>query len=73
MILFDSKLLYTTAGFCPDEKFSENQGAWQEPTEPGNTSPWLADNKSPDLNNDLWLVVYFVRLVPGTGMALVKV
>ena len=26
---------------------------------PGNIGPWLVDNQSRDLNNELWLVVYF--------------
>ena len=30
----------------------------------GNTAPWLADNQSRDLNNEFWLVVYFVLSVP---------
>ena len=29
----------------------------------GNTGPWLASNQSRDLNNELWLVIYFVRSV----------
>ena len=32
----------------------------QELTELGNTSPWLADNQSCDLNNEFWLVVYWL-------------
>ena len=28
----------------------------QEPTEPGNTGPWLANNQSRDLNNEFWLL-----------------
>ena len=34
---------------------------WQEPTESENTGPWLADNQSRDLNNELWFVA-------GSGM-----
>ena len=29
----------------------------QEPTQSGNTGPWLANNQSRDLDNDFWLVV----------------
>ena len=29
----------------------------QETTEPRNTGPWLADNQSRDLNDELWLAV----------------
>ena len=36
----------------------------QEPTELWNAGPWLADNQSRDLNNQLWLVVYLIRSVP---------
>ena len=36
----------------------------QEPTEPWNTGPWLADNQSRDLNNEFWLVLYLIRSVP---------
>ena len=36
----------------------------QDPTDhTGNTGPWSADNQSCDLNNGLWLVVCFYRLV----------
>ena len=35
----------------------------QEPTESGNTGPWLVDNQSPDPINELWLVVYLIRSV----------
>ena len=35
----------------------------QEPTEPRNTAPWLADNQSRDLNNEFWFVVYVCRLL----------
>ena len=38
----------------PNKKMPCNQ----IPIEPGNSSPWLADNQSPDLNNEFWLVVY---------------
>ena len=34
----------------------------QEPTELGNTGPWLADNQSHDLNNEIALAVYLVQL-----------
>ena len=37
---------------------------FQEPTESGNTGPWLADNQSRGLNNQFLLVVYLVRSVP---------
>ena len=37
----------------------------QEPTESGNTGPWLADNQSRDLKNEVWLVVYLCRSVAG--------
>ena len=30
----------------------------QQPTESGNTGPWLADNQSRDLNNEFWLFFY---------------
>ena len=44
----------------------------QEPTESGNTDPWLADNQSRDLNNEFWLVVYKIRSVPAEkGIALI--
>ena len=33
----------------------------QETTEPRNTDPWLADNQSRDLNNELRLAVYLIR------------
>ena len=36
----------------------------QEPTEPVNAGPWLADNQSRDVNNKFWLVVYLVRSLP---------
>ena len=36
----------------------------QEPTEPWNAGPWLADNQSRDLNDQLWLVGYLIRSVP---------
>ena len=39
------------------------QNNQQEPTGPGNTSPWLADNQSNDLNNELWLVFNLIRSV----------
>ena len=35
----------------------------REPTESGKTGPWLADNQSRDLNNELWLAVYLIRSV----------
>ena len=33
---------------------------YQEPTESGNTGPYLADNQSRDVNNKFWLVVYLI-------------
>ena len=39
-------------------------GKHEEPTESGNTAPWLADNQSLDLNIEFWLVVYLSRSVP---------
>ena len=38
----------------------------QEPTESGNTAPWLPNNLSRDPNNELWLVAYLRRSVPGS-------
>ena len=29
-----------------------------------NYDPWLADNQSRDLNNELWLAIYLIRSVP---------
>ena len=36
--------------------WDHHQGGAQEPTEPGNTGPWLAGNQSRDLNKEFWLV-----------------
>ena len=47
-------------------------GKKQEPTESVNTDPWLADNQSRDLNNELWLVVYLCRSVPGRKYRLMR-
>ena len=43
---------------------SQRGSLQQEPTEYGNTDPWLADNQSRDINNEFWLVVYLCRSVP---------
>ena len=45
----------------------------QETTEPRNTGPWLADDQSRDLNNELWLAVYLIRSVPDLEPILVTI
>ena len=32
----------------------------QQPSESGNTDPWLAEDQSRDLNNEYWLAVYLI-------------
>ena len=57
---------------CNDVMEEGTQTNIQQPTESGNNpGPWLADNQSPDLNNEFWLVVYLVRSVPGTDTSCV--
>ena len=46
---------------CP--RGMERDVLYQEPTESGNAGPWLVDNQSRDLNNELRLV-YLIRSVP---------
>ena len=46
---------------------------FNEPTEPGNTGPWLVDHQSRDLNNEFWLVVVPPTDAPVTDEVSVKI
>ena len=39
----------------------------KEPTESRNTGPWLAENQSRDLDNELWLAVYLPEVEGSTS------
>ena len=41
---------------------TERRSVWT--SESGNTTPWLVDNQSRDLDNEFWLVVYLIRSFP---------
>ena len=51
-----SKILLT---FNPNKDPAQEAAKQQVLSDTGNTSPWLADNQSRDLNNEFWLDVSF--------------